>query len=132
MLQQGEKIQTVGRRKEAVARVILRQGEGDWTVNDRSMEEYFPVLRYRAVCRKPLEVVDAEGVYDIQVNVDGGGVSGQADAVQLGIARALVEVDEDHRQPLRSQGLLTRDPRVVERKKPGQPKARKKYQFSKR
>ncbi len=132
MLQQGEKIQTVGRRKEAVARVILRQGDGDWSVNGRSVDDYFPVLRYRAVCRKPLEVVDSEGIFDVQVNVDGGGVSGQADAVQLGLARALVEVDEDHRGPLRAEGLLTRDPRVVERKKPGQPKARKKYQFSKR
>lgn len=132
MLQQGEIIQTVGRRKEAVARVILSTGSGQWTVNGRAVDEYFPILRHRAVCRKPLEVVDGEGTFDVQVNVDGGGISGQADAVQLGVARALVEVDEDHRKPLRAEGLLTRDPRVVERKKPGRPKARKKYQFSKR
>lgn len=132
MLQKGEIIQTVGRRKEAVARVILRPGDGEWSVNDRSMEGYFPILRYRAVCRKPMEVVEAEGLFDVQVTANGGGVAGQADAIQLGIARALVEVDEDHRKLLRAEGLLTRDPRVVERKKPGQPKARKKFQFSKR
>lgn len=132
MLERGEIVQTVGRRKEAVARVVLRQGDGEWTVNGRSMEEYFPILRHRRVIEMPLEVVESEGVYDIQANVDGGGISGQADAIQLGLARALVEVDEDLRTPLRAQGLLTRDPREVERKKPGRPKARKKYQFSKR
>lgn len=132
MLDRGEVVQTVGRRKEAVARVVLRSGDGEWTVNGRSVEEYFPILRHQRVIDKPLQVVDAEGIYDVQANVDGGGISGQADAIQLGLARALVEVDEDLRTPLRAEDLLTRDPRVVERKKPGRPKARKRYQFSKR
>ena len=125
-------IQTVGRRKEAVARVVLRPGSGEWEVNDRDLDEYFSILRYRAVAGEPLKVTDTEGIYDIQVRTRGGGLSGQADAIQLGVARALVEADEDHRDVLRDHDLLTRDPRVVERKKPGQPKARKKFQFSKR
>lgn len=126
-------IQTVGRRKEAVARVILRPGSGDWEINDgRTVEEYFPLHRHRQVIVKAFEVTDTEGMYDVLVRVNGGGISGQADAVQLGLARALLTVDEEYREPLREHDLLTRDPRVVERKKPGQPKARKKYQFSKR
>jgi small subunit ribosomal protein S9 len=125
-------IQTVGRRKEAVARVVLRPGNGEWEVNDRPLETYFSILRYREVVAEPLRVTETEGLYDVQVRARGGGLSGQADAIQLGVARALVELDEDHRDPLRDHDLLTRDPRVVERKKPGQPKARKKFQFSKR
>lgn len=125
-------IQTVGRRKEAVARVILRPGSGRWEVNGRDLEQYFPLLRYREVAAQPFQVTNTEGTFDVQVRARGGGLSGQADAVQLGVARALVEVDEDHRDVLRSHDLLTRDDRVVERKKPGQPKARKKFQFSKR
>ena len=125
-------IQTVGRRKEAVARVVLRPGSGQWEVNGRDLDEYFPLLRYREVASQPLQVTDTEGMFDILVRARGGGLSGQADAVQLGVARALVEMDEDHRDVLRNHDLLTRDDRVVERKKPGQPKARKKFQFSKR
>lgn len=125
-------IQTVGRRKEAVARVVLRPGSGEWEVNDRPLEAYFSILRHREVVAEPLKVTESEGVYDVQVRARGGGLSGQADAIQLGVARALVELDEDHRDALRNHDLLTRDPRVVERKKPGQPKARKKFQFSKR
>lgn len=129
---QDQIIQTVGRRKEAVARVVLRPGEGEWQINGRTVKEYFPLLRHQQSLERPLKVVEAEGTYDIQVNVNGGGITGQAEATQLGLARALVEVDEEYKKPLRDEGLLTRDPRVVERKKPGQPKARKKFQFSKR
>lgn len=125
-------IQAVGRRKEAVARVVLRPGSGEWEVNGRGLEDYFSLLRYREVIAQPMRVTDTEGLYDVLVRARGGGLSGQADAVQLGLARALVAVDEDRREVLRSHGLLTRDDRVVERKKPGQPKARKKSQFSKR
>ena len=127
-----ESIQTVGRRKEAVARVIMRSGDGEWEVNGQAVTDHFPLLRHQQAIERPLKAVDAEGIYDIQLNVDGGGLTGQAEAAQLGIARALVEADEDNRKPLRDEGLLTRDARTVERKKPGQPKARKKSQFSKR
>lgn len=125
-------IQTVGRRKSAVARVTLRPGTGRWTVNGRSLEEYFPMHRHREVVERPLGIAGAEGAYDLLVRVRGGGPTGQAGAVQLAVARALVESDEDQRTVLRSHGLLTRDPRTVERKKPGKPKARKRFQFSKR
>lgn len=132
MLEKGEIIQTVGRRKEATARVVLRHGDGEWAVNGRRLETYFPLLRHQKAAQKPLHVVDSEGLFDVQVNVRGGGISGQADAVKLGLARALLEVDEEHKDALRDEGLLTRDARVVERKKPGRPKARKRFQFSKR
>lgn len=125
-------IQTVGRRKSAVARVILRPGSGEWDINGRSPEDYFPLLRYRATIDEPLKVTDTEGMFDIQVRTQGGGLTGQADAVQLGVARALVEWDDELKDELRTHELLTRDAREVERKKPGQPKARKKFQFSKR
>jgi len=125
-------IQTVGRRKSAVARVILRPGSGEWDINGRSPGEYFPLLRYRATIDEPLKVTDTEGMFDIQVRTQGGGLTGQADAVQLGVARALVEWDGELKEELRTHELLTRDAREVERKKPGQPKARKKFQFSKR
>lgn len=127
-----ESIQTVGRRKEAVARVVMKSGDGEWEVNGQAITDHFPLLRHQQAIERPLKTVEAEGIYDIQLNVDGGGLTGQAEAAQLGIARALVEADEDNRKPLRDEGLLTRDPRTVERKKPGQPKARKKSQFSKR
>jgi len=125
-------VQTVGRRKSAVARVVLRPGGGEWTVNGRSLEEYFPVLRHRKVARRPLEETGTAAIYDVLVRASGGGITGQADAIQLGVARALVEADESHKEVLRAKDLLTRDPRQVERKKPGRPKARKKGQFSKR
>lgn len=125
-------IQAVGRRKSAVARVTMRPGTGVWRINGRELEEYFPMHRHREVVERPIGVTSAEGTYDMQVRVRGGGPTGQAGAVQLAVARALVEADPDQRQALRSHGLLTRDARTVERKKPGQPKARKRFQFSKR
>lgn len=125
-------VQTVGRRKAAVARVTMRPGSGEWTINGRSLEEYFPVHRHREFAERPIGLADAEGSYDLRIRVRGGGQTGQAGAVQLAVARALVKADPDHRPVLRSHGLLTRDSRVVERKKPGQPKARKRFQFSKR
>jgi small subunit ribosomal protein S9 len=126
------KIQTVGRRKTASARVILRPGTGAWSVNGRGFEDYFPRASLRARADEALRVTETEGQYDVFVRVGGGGVSGQADAVRLGVARALLEVDDEFRPTLREFGLLTRDPRKVERKKPGRPKARKRFQFSKR
>ncbi len=125
-------IQTVGRRKTASARVILRPGKGEWTINDRAFDNYFPRARFKARVAEPLTATGLDGQYDVFVRVRGGGLTGQADAVRLGLARAIVEVDEEHRATLRAGGMLTRDSRMVERKKPGQPKARKKFQFSKR
>jgi small subunit ribosomal protein S9 len=127
-----EQAQTVGRRKSSVARVLLRPGGGQITVNGRPLEEYFPVHRHRSAVEEPLRVTETEGLYDVRIRVSGGGMTGQAEAAQLGVARALLEMDEDRRIALRSQGFLTRDAREVERKKPGQPKARKRFQFSKR
>ena len=127
-----EIVQTVGRRKRAVARVVMRPGKGTIRINRRSVEEYFPVMRHRQAIEQVLQVTEAEGLYDIGIRVNGGGLTGQADAARLGVARALLEFDADRRQTLRAHGMLTRDPRVVERKKPGQPKARKRFQFSKR
>ena len=125
-------IQSVGRRKSAVARLTMRPGTGLWRINGRELDEYFPMHRHREVVERPIGVVSAEGSYDMLVRVRGGGQTGQAGAVQLAVARALVEADPDQRPVLRSHGLLTRDSRKVERKKPGQPKARKRFQFSKR
>lgn len=122
----------VGRRKTSVARVYLRSGKGAWTINGRTLAEYFPRPLHVSQCQEPLEVAKAADRYDVVVNVSGGGVSGQAGAVQLGVARALVEADGELRAPLKAAGLLTRDPRMVERKKYGRPKARKRFQFSKR
>ena len=122
----------VGRRKTSVARVILAPGAGAITINKKSFELYFPLEMLRREVMKPLEVTQSAGKYDIRVNVEGGGVSGQAGAVQLGIARALVSLNDEHRPLLRTAGLMTRDPRMVERKKYGQKKARKRFQFSKR
>ena len=124
--------QAVGRRKEAVARVWLRPGSGEWRINGRELEEFFPQLRHRQAITRPLVATESEGKYSIHVRVRGGGLSGQAGAIQLGVARAIVSADEDMLSTLRANGLLTRDARVVERKKPGRPKARKRFQFSKR
>lgn len=121
-----------GRRKEATARVRLRPGNGRIFVNGQSFEEYFPVVTTRMTALKPLHVTGTEGKFDIYVLADGGGKSGQAGAVSHGIARALLEYDATFRLTLRQYGLLTRDPRMVERKKYGQKKARKRFQFSKR
>lgn len=125
-------IQTVGRRKTAVARVILRPGKGEWNINGRPMAEYFPRDTHQIRVQQPLKATETDGQFDVQVRVNGGGLTGQADAVCLGLARALLENDEEARAALRDQGLLTRDARKVERKKPGRPKARKRFQFSKR
>jgi small subunit ribosomal protein S9 len=122
----------VGRRKTSVARVILRNGSGKITVNDKEFEAAFPMLLSREDILMPLKVTDNMGRYDVLINVNGGGTTGQAQAIRLGIARALIEINPDYRPPLKAEGLLTRDPRMVERKKYGQPKARKRFQFSKR
>jgi small subunit ribosomal protein S9 len=123
---------TVGRRKNAVARVKLIDGSGKITVNKREFENYFPIDTQRDEILKPFKVTETAGRYDVHVRVEGGGQIGQAGAVTLGIARSLVAIDEDFRTALRGAGLLTRDPRMVERKKYGQKKARKRFQFSKR
>lgn len=125
-------MQAVGRRKSSVARITMGPGEGKLEINGRSMEDYFPLLRHRSSIELPLKVTESEDVYDISVRVRGGGITGQAEATQLGVARALLEIDEERRSALRDHGLLTRDARIVERKKPGRPKARKRFQFSKR
>ena len=123
---------TVGRRKTAVARVKLVEGSGKVTINGREFENYFPLEIHRDQILKPLAVTDTRNRYDITVRVEGGGTTGQAQAIRLGIARSLVSTDEDMRSALRTNGLLTRDPRMVERKKYGLKKARKRFQFSKR
>jgi small subunit ribosomal protein S9 len=123
---------TVGRRKTAVARVKLTDGSGKVTINKRELENYFPIAVLREEVLKPFVTTATQGRYDAKVRVEGGGQTGQAGAIRLGIARSLVAIDEDHRQNLRNAGLLTRDPRMVERKKYGQKKARKRFQFSKR
>jgi small subunit ribosomal protein S9 len=123
---------SVGRRKNAIARVRLIDGSGKITVNKREFENYFPLEIQRDEIMKPFKVTDTMGRYDVMIRVNGGGPVGQAGAVRLGIARSLVAIDEDARTTLRGAGLLTRDPRMVERKKYGQKKARKRFQFSKR
>lgn len=125
-------INAVGRRKTSTARVILRPGQGDWSINGRPMAEYFPRKAHQLRVEEAFRILDAEGQFDVRVRVRGGGLTGQADAIRMGLARALVVLDEENRPAMRSNGLLTRDARKVERKKPGQPKARKRFQFSKR
>jgi len=125
-------IQTVGRRKSSVARVLLRPGKGDWSLNGRSMQDYFPRPTHQIRVEEPFKVAELEGAFDVVVRVNGGGLTGQSDAVRLGLARALVAHDEELRSAMREKGMLTRDSRQVERKKPGRPKARKRFQFSKR
>ncbi len=122
----------VGRRKTSVARVILRNGNGTITVNGKEFEKAFPQLLSREDILLPFRLTDTMGIYDVHVRVNGGGNTGQAQAIRLGIARALISINADYRPPLKSEGLLSRDPRMVERKKYGQPKARKRFQFSKR
>lgn len=125
-------IHAVGRRKTSTARVILRPGRGEWSINGRPMAEYFPRKAHQIRLEEALRLADADGQFDVMVRVRGGGLTGQADAIRMGLARALVAHDEENRTAMRSKGLLTRDARKVERKKPGQPKARKRFQFSKR
>jgi small subunit ribosomal protein S9 len=123
---------TIGRRKEAVCRVYLKPGSGKWDINGRTLGDYFPRPALVTSIQQPFTATDRLGQYDVKANVNGGGQSGQAGALRLAVARALVKLDETHRRKLRDLGLLTRDARAVERKKPGRPKARKRFQFSKR
>jgi small subunit ribosomal protein S9 len=125
-------IHTIGRRKTSIARVYVELGNGSITVNKRDFKEYFPTGPLQYIVTQAQQTVNAKELYDINITVDGGGIAGQAEASRLGIARALVKINEEHKSPLRKEGLLTRDPRMVERKKPGQKKARKRFQFSKR
>jgi len=127
-----EVINTIGRRKAAIARVYMNDGKGQITVNGRDFKDYFPDKQLHYVVEQPLTLLEVRDSYDIKVNLDGGGISGQAEALRLGIARALIKVNPEYKAALRAEGFVTRDPRVVERKKPGQPKARKRFQFSKR
>ena len=122
----------VGRRKTSVARVYLVPGSGKWSINGRTLGDYFPRQSLVSHIQQSFQVTATLGAFDVKARVVGGGMTGQAGAIRLGIARALVSADETHRKKLRTHGLLTRDPRAVERKKPGQPGARKRFQFSKR
>lgn len=125
-------INALGRRKTAIARVHMQEGKGEITINGRDWKEYFSTSILQYVVQQPFQLTNTEAKYDVKVNLDGGGITGQAEALRLAIARALIKVEPEHRPVLKSNGLLRRDPRMVERKKPGQKKARKKFQFSKR
>jgi len=125
-------VNATGRRKSAVARIYMSDGKGNITVNNRELAQYFTTTQLQYIVKQPLNVLNAADKYDIKVNLDGGGFKGQAEALRLAIARALVKVNEENKPLLKKNGFLTRDPREVERKKPGRPKARKRFQFSKR
>ena len=125
-------INTIGRRKTSIARVYVKPGKGDIRVNDRDLKEYFLSEIHQTTVKQAFATVKVDNQYDVTVNVEGGGVKGQAEAVRLGIARALVEINAEHKPALKKERLLTRDSRMVERKKPGRRKARRKFQFSKR
>ncbi|ASB49284.1 30S ribosomal protein S9 [Alkalitalea saponilacus] len=127
-----EVINAIGRRKRAIARIYLSEGKGQITINKRELDNYFPAATLQYVVKQPLELLGVAGEFDIKVNLDGGGVKGQAEALRLAISRALVKINAESKPALKAKGFLTRDPRVVERKKPGRPKARKRFQFSKR
>ncbi len=127
-----EVVHKIGRRKTAVARVYVSEGKGNITVNKRDINDYFTTATLQYKVMQPFALTDTEGTYDVKVNVYGGGITGQAEAVRLALSRAMCEIDEENRGVLKPEGLLTRDPRMVERKKFGQKKARKKFQFSKR
>ena len=127
-----EKINALGRRKAAVARVYLTEGTGQITIDKRPLDVYFPSSILQYVVKQPLKTLDCEEKYDIYAHLDGGGYKGQAEALRLAIARALVKINPADKAALRAEGFMTRDPRAVERKKPGQPKARTRFQFSKR
>ena len=129
---ESDTIHSIGRRKEAVCRVYLKAGSGKWDVNGRTLGDYFPRPTLVSAIQQPFTATDSLGRYDVKASLQGGGPSGQAGALRLAVARALVKIDESHRGKLRDLGLLTRDARAVERKKPGRPKARKRFQFSKR
>lgn len=125
-------VNAIGRRKTSIARVYVQPGKGEIKINDRDLKEYFLSEIHQTTVKQPLTSINGNADFDIHVNVEGGGVKGQAEAIRLGIARALVEVNTDHRTALKKEGLLTRDSRMVERKKYGRRKARRRFQFSKR
>ncbi len=125
-------INTIGRRKAAIARIYMSEGKGQIIVNNRDFKEYFPDKQLHYVVEQPLNLLEVRDSYDIKVNLNGGGMTGQAEALRLAITRALIEVNSENKPALKAEGFVTRDSRVVERKKPGQPKARKRFQFSKR
>ena len=125
-------INALGRRKKAIARVYIQDGKGDIMINNRDWKDYFPTSILQYVVQQPFLLTNTESKYDLKVNLDGGGITGQAEALRLAISRALIKIDPEFRPVLKSNGMLKRDPRMVERKKPGQKKARKKFQFSKR
>jgi small subunit ribosomal protein S9 len=127
-----EVVNTIGRRKTSVARIYLKSGNGKLVVNERGFEDYFPSEIMRTIIQQPLKTTKSDGTFDISINVKGGGYKGQAEAIRLAIARALCELDPENRPPLKKEGYLTRDPRMVERKKYGKRKARRRFQFSKR
>ena len=127
-----ERINAIGRRKAAVARVYVSEGTGVITINKRALEVYFPSSILQYIVKQHLNTLEAVEKYDIKVNLKGGGYKGQAEALRLAIARALVKINPEDKSALRAEGFMTRDPRSVERKKPGRPKARKRFQFSKR
>ena len=127
-----EQIHALGRRKSAVARVYLTEGTGKITINKRDLKDYFPSELLQFVVKQPLTLLNVVDKYDIKVNLYGGGFTGQSQALRLAIARALVKINEEDKKALRAEGFITRDPRAVERKKPGRPKARRRFQFSKR
>ncbi len=125
-------INTLGRRKKSIARIYLSKGKGKVIVNGKDFKEYFPTVALQYRINQPFTLTENEGKYDIKANVTGGGITGQAEAIRLALSRAFVQIDADNKPALKAEGLMTRDPRMVERKKPGQKKARKKFQFSKR
>jgi len=125
-------INTIGRRKTAIARIYLKDGKGKITVNKRDYTDYFSLATLQYIVKQPFEITETTGKYDVDVNLDGGGIKGQAEALRLAISKALVDINPEYRPLLKVKGLLRRDPRMVERKKYGQKKARKKFQFSKR
>ena len=125
-------INALGRRKKAIARVYIQDGKGEIEINKRDWKEYFPTSILQYVVQQPFLLTNTESKYDLKVNLDGGGITGQAEALRLAISRALIKIDPEYRGVLKANGMLRRDPRMVERKKPGQKKARKKFQFSKR
>jgi len=127
-----EAVNAIGRRKAAIARVFVKEGNGTITINKRDLDNYFPSSILQYVVKQPLNKLGVAEKYDIRVNLDGGGFKGQSEALRLAIARALVKINPEDKSALRSEGFMTRDARVVERKKPGRPKARKRFQFSKR
>jgi small subunit ribosomal protein S9 len=127
-----EIINTIGRRKTSVARLYMKNGNGGITINSRDLSTYFPSEILQTIVKQPILLTEVDGKFDFSVNVEGGGLSGQAEAIRLAISRALCELDAESRSPLKKEGFLTRDPRMVERKKYGRRKARRRFQFSKR